>query len=561
MTPFGSAHLVLGGVAALLALAHLALFVSVRKPVDAVTAFVFASFAVTDYSFAFHSAWGNAHPDASLGAMVVMLLTFGFDIIGLPMVPWLLFERPFSPARKGFLAALALLVVVRSAVVLSRAVQGEVFTLDQMWNGATYPLAYLSAGVTILIPFEWLVEVWLNSRRGGDPLLTSLVGATGVMGILTGVHALLVTMGVIHQPVFLGLGGLFFLFAVSGYLGRSYIQGTRRASGIGGYEILEPLGAGGMGETFIAVRKGVEGFSRKVVLKKMHGGADSTDRARFLSEAKLAASLRHPNIVDVLDLGELDGGDLFIAMDFIDGATVSELCRAAHKQELTIPPDAVAAIGVQLCKGLQHAHRAGVLHRDIKRANVMVTVDGVVKLIDFGLAQRPLEPGTATGPNMAGLSKLSSGLTANSTVIGTPGYLAAERLRGETATARSDLFSVGVLLYELLAGHRPFEGLDGKEDVQAVLDGRHRPLGEIRRDVPQKLVELIESCLEVDPARRPVDAGALGHGLATSLDVGAVELGQWVVKLRPSAGALPVAASATPGSKQARADAKTTPLR
>src|SRR4029077_13964548 len=140
--------------------------------------------------------------------------------------------------------------------------------------------------------------------------------------------------------------------------------------------------------------------------------------------------------------GELDGGDLFIAMDFIDGATVSELCRAAQALEVPLPPNVVAAIGVQLCKGLFHAHQAGVLHRDIKRANVMVSVDGVVKLIDFGLAQRPLPEAASRESNMAGLSKLSSGLTAHSTVIGTPGYLAAERLRGEAACPKSDLFAV-----------------------------------------------------------------------------------------------------------------------
>jgi serine/threonine-protein kinase len=560
VTPFGSAHLVLAGIAALLALGHVALFATVRKPVDAVTAFVFFSFALTDYGFAFHSSWGSLQPNASLSACMVMLATFGFDVIGLPMVPWLLFDRQFTTGRKAFLFVILLAVLARSAAVATKVMSGERVTLDQMWNGAVFTTAYLSAAVVIAMPLEWLVEVVLASRRGADPLLTALTGASALMGLLTGMHALLVVMGVIHQPVFLGLGGLFFLFAVSGYLGRSYIRSTRRATGIGGYEIIEPLGKGGMGETFVAVRQGVEGFSRKVVLKKMHGGADQTDRARFLSEAKLAASLRHPNIVDVLDLGELDGGDLFIAMDFIDGATVSELARAAQKQEVALPPQVVAAIGVQLCKGLAHAHKSGVLHRDIKRANVMVSVDGVVKLIDFGLAQRPLPPGTKADPNMAGLAKLSSGLTANSTVIGTPGYLAPERLRGEAASAASDLFAVGVVLYELLAGHRPFEALDGEEDVQAVLDGRHRPLGEIRRDVPQKLVELVESCLAVDASKRPADAAVLGHGLATALDVGAVDLGEWVTRLRGADGSSLVP-TATPRSKEARAEAKTTPQR
>jgi len=151
------------------------------------------------------------------------------------------------------------------------------------------------------------------------------------------------------------------------------------------------------------------------------------------------------------------------------------------------------------------------------------------------------------------------GLTQRDTVIGTPGYLAPERLRGEPATVASDLFAVGVLLYELLAGHRPFEKVDGEDDSAAVLEGRHRPLGDIRRDVPETLVKLIESCIDGDSAKRPADAAGLGHALAHAIDLTDVELGAWVEKLQPPKKAA-TSATTTPVLKLDPAEAKTRPF-
>ncbi len=560
MTPYGSAHIVMAALALLLALGHLALFVVLREKLQAIFAIVFFAFAVTDYSFGAASRWSMPGATTSTPMLLLTLGAFALVVAFLPMVPWVLFKRRLEGPRLWYLVASVLVVGGRTVAALWDLSQGSPHTVDELWSPA-FSWAIPSALVTLSLPVEWFAELLAARRRREDRGLVAILGVGALMGLGVSVHALLVALGTLDQPLFLGMGGFAFLFTVSGYLGRMYVQATRRASGIGGYEILSPLGAGGMGETFIAVRKGLEGFSRRVVLKKMRAEGDPTERARFLSEAKLAATLRHPNIVDVLDLGELDGGGLFIAMEHIEGVTVSQLARAAHQQERALSPAVVAAIGAQLCKGLCAAHKQGVLHRDIKRANVMVSVDGVVKLIDFGLAQRPT---TEKGAPMAGLEKLSGGLTQRSHVIGTPGYLAPERLTGEPATVASDLFAVGVVLYELLAGHRPFEALDGNEDPQALLEGRHRPLDEIRRDVPKAMTGLIEQCLAVDPKKRPADAEVLGRGLAAAIDIGQVDLGVLVreVAAHEPAGAEP--ARTTPGDSAdaaVRAEAPTTPYR
>ncbi len=559
MTAYGSAHVVLAALAGLFGLGHLALFVILRERLQLIISTVFFAFSLVDYTFATTSVWSTPTPAATLPALLLTLGSYALAVSALSMVPWVLYGVPFKGARLAFWVVLLLGLVERTAAALWDAAHGHVHTMDSLWSFAEFRSAAVSAVLVLAVMVEWMVEVVLAARRKEDPVLMSIIALGAGLGAATCVHSVLIVFGVLHQPLLLGLGPVFFLFMVSGYLGRQYVRAARRATGIGGYQILMPLGAGGMGETFIAVRQGVEGFSRQVVLKKMLGQSDPTDRERFLSEAKLAAALRHPNIVDVLDLGELDDGGLFIAMEFISGPTVSELAQAAQRAEQSLSPQVVAAIGVQLCRGLEHAHRAGVLHRDIKRANVMVSVDGMVKLIDFGLAQRPTAEPDAP---MAGLSRLSGGLTERSRVIGTPGYLAPERLQGDPATVASDLFAVGVVLYELLAGHRPFESLAGEEDVQAVLSGRHRLLGEIRRDAPEGLVAAVERCLEVDPKKRPASAAELGGALLESTDTARVDLGQLVRTLVPAKASPPssAASGASPGHA-VRADAPTTPFR
>ena len=183
-------------------------------------------------------------------------------------------------------------------------------------------------------------------------------------------------------------------------------------------------------------------------------------KERFLVEARVAAQLRHPNIVDVYDLGEQPGG-FFIVMEHISGVTLSEILRRSEKLGRPIAPDVVAELGAQMCRALSFAHAAQVIHRDIKRSNVMVSFAGVLKLIDFGIAQEmPSSPSErATAVEGAAVSS-GEGLTVGGSVVGTPGYIAPERYRGEPATVASDLFSVGVVLYELLAQAPPDTGRD-----------------------------------------------------------------------------------------------------
>ena len=205
---------------------------------------------------------------------------------------------------------------------------------------------------------------------------------------------------------------------------------------LGRYEILRELGHGAMGVVYEATDPTI---GRRVALKaiRFDGIGTTADEAakRFKNEARAAGGLNHPNLVTVYDAGE-DGGNLYLAMEFIEGSNLDELLRAQH----TLPPQKAIDIIRQVCSGLDFAHSKGIVHRDIKPANVMLGPHGVVKITDFGIA-RAGEAMTLTGQ-----------------VIGTPHYMSPEQVVGKTLDGRSDLFSVGVMLYEMITGERPFEG-------------------------------------------------------------------------------------------------------
>ncbi len=259
----------------------------------------------------------------------------------------------------------------------------------------------------------------------------------------------------------------------------------------GRYELVRPLGHGAMATVDLA--RDAE-LDRPVALKRLaeNLSRDEDLRRRFVREARLAARLAHPNVVRVFDVGE-DDGRPFIAMEYVEGETLAEL--VARRGPL--PAAEAASLGVQACAGLAAAHAAGLVHRDVKPQNLLLGTDGVLKLGDFGVA----------------VGHEGTKLTLAGTVLGTVGYLAPEQARGEQVSAAADIYALGAVLYELLAGE-PARSAASLSELGAE-DG-FRPPDVARRlaGAPPELVEAVSACLSVEPADRPSSAAALARQLA-----------------------------------------------
>jgi serine/threonine-protein kinase len=251
----------------------------------------------------------------------------------------------------------------------------------------------------------------------------------------------------------------------------------------GRYRLVERLASGGMGEVWRAQDVVLD---RRVAVKLLRPEyADSTEfRDRLRSEGRLVAALSHPGIVRVYDHGDSETGDPYLAMEFVDGEPLS----AVLAREGTLAPARLLDIVAQVADGLDGAHRAGLVHRDIKPGNLLV--DGqTIKITDFGIA----------------LAADAAALTRTGMVLGTPQYLSPERASGRTATAASDLYSLGVIAYQGLAGRPPFEG----DPLGVVLAHRDTPLPALPPAVPRPVAELVEALTAKDPGDRPADARAV----------------------------------------------------
>lgn len=310
--------------------------------------------------------------------------------------------------------------------------------------------------------------------------------------------------------------------------------GTR----LGPYEILGPIGAGGMGEVHRAHHLKLD---RDVAVKVLPAQlADDDERlARLEREARAASALNHPNIVTIHDIGE-HAGTTFIAMELVAGRTLQELAA-----EEPMPVDEVLDLASQIADGLAKAHAAGVLHRDIKPANLMVTDDGLVKILDFGLA-KPLA--TAAGrnePRAAGRTEIPASRvtteTAAGTLLGTPRYMSPEQLSEGRVDHRSDQFAFGVTLYEILTGELPFEGTSLPAVVTAILTRPAPSVRDVRKDVPSDLAEIIERCLEKDPDDRFASMAELGDELSRLVQRRQRARHGLVAKLKRPAVGVPVA--------------------
>ena len=230
--------------------------------------------------------------------------------------------------------------------------------------------------------------------------------------------------------------------------------GTR----LGPYEVAALIGAGGMGEVY---RAHDPRLGRHVAIKVVpRAFSTDVDRLRrFEQEARAAAALNHPNVVAVHDLGTHDGQP-YIVSEFLEGQTLRRVGSAG-----AIPTQKILEYAIQLCRGLTAAHDAGIVHRDLKPENLFITQDGRLKILDFGLAKLTEGQRLDGGP-AAGAATL---MTTPNAVLGTVGYMSPEQITGRPVDHRSDVFSVGAVLYELCSGHRAFPGHDAIETLSAIL--------------------------------------------------------------------------------------------
>ncbi len=259
---------------------------------------------------------------------------------------------------------------------------------------------------------------------------------------------------------------------------------------IGKYRVVEKIGEGAMGEVYKAHDPLL---NRHVALKTIAASlaADPQFRARFQREAQSAAGLNHPNIITIYDFGEEDGLT-YMAMEFLEGVDLREAIRARTLGHLGRKIEVME----QICEGVAFAHARSVIHRDLKPGNIHIQPSGHVKILDFGLARLG-----------------ASELTRTGTVMGTPHYMAPEQLKGQKADARSDVFSLGAIFYELLSGARAFEGQAMHEVLQRIRDRDPVPLRRRAPATPAALVEIVEKAMAREPEARYNDAGEISHAL------------------------------------------------
>jgi tetratricopeptide (TPR) repeat protein len=272
---------------------------------------------------------------------------------------------------------------------------------------------------------------------------------------------------------------------------------------LGQYKILSLLGAGGMGEIYLArdLR-----LARQVALKLLPSDVtrDKARVSRFVKEARAVSSLNHPNIITIYDFGEA-GGRRYLVTEFIEGQTIRQ--RISRQQ---IPLPEAMDIAVQIAGALAAAHAAGIIHRDIKPENVMVRPDGLVKVLDFGLAKLTESPARRSKFDTEALSATGGFKTEPGVILGTVAYMSPEQLRGEEVDARSDLFSLGVICYEMITGRRPFSGPTNSHLIVAILDHEPAPLS-----VPAELQRIVSRALSKNRESRYQSAEALLLDLKT----------------------------------------------
>src|SRR5512136_1207218 len=276
-------------------------------------------------------------------------------------------------------------------------------------------------------------------------------------------------------------------------------QGIR----LGPYEILAQLGAGGMGEVYKARDTRLD---RDVAIKVLpaHLSANPEVRARFEREARAISQLNHPHICSLHDIGRQDDID-YLVMEYLEGETL-----AARLTKGPLPLAEVLRHGIEIANALDCAHRAGIMHRDLKPGNIMLTRGGA-KLMDFGLARS-----TRLSPVAGALNESPTGsrpITAEGTIVGTFQYMAPEQVEGKEADARADMWALGCVLYEMTTGKRAFEGTSQASLIAAILKETPRPMAELQPLTPPGLQRVVIRCMEKDPDERFQSARDLAFDL------------------------------------------------
>ena len=249
---------------------------------------------------------------------------------------------------------------------------------------------------------------------------------------------------------------------------------------IGNCRVLGEIGSGGMAVVYEAIQ---EPLNRRVAIKALKPSIaiDSQFAERFEREAHFMASLQHENILHVIDFLK-DGRSMFIIMEYVDGIDLYDLLERSPR----LPPDIAALITLQLARGLEYAHFRGIIHRDIKPANIMVSMQGDVKLMDFGIARH----------------ERFGDLTETGTGLGTPSYMSPEQILGDKLDFRSDIFSVGIVLYQMLTGRKPFVEDESRTVMQKIRLDRYESPKKLGVEVPRKLERIMGRCLQKMPANR-----------------------------------------------------------
>ncbi len=287
------------------------------------------------------------------------------------------------------------------------------------------------------------------------------------------------------------------------------------------YRIIQMLGQGGMGEVYLAEDTKL---NRKVALKflPLQYVSDQDLKTRFKREAQAAAALNHPNIITIHEVSEYEGRP-YMAMEFVEGGSLKDLIRAEG-----MSVSQVTNLAVQISEGLAKAHQAGIVHRDIKPQNILIDADGRPRICDFGLAKL----------------KREVVLTQTGTTLGTIAYMSPEQARGEEVDHRADIWSLGVVIYEMLAGRRPFRGDHDQAVIYAILNSQPESISEIRADAPDPLVHIVEKAIEKSPDDRYQDVDEVVselRSLKTELDSQLTKTVKAEKRTSPSIAVLPFA--------------------
>ncbi|HXY08331.1 MAG TPA: protein kinase [Terriglobales bacterium] len=281
---------------------------------------------------------------------------------------------------------------------------------------------------------------------------------------------------------------------------------------LGPYEIQSSLGAGGMGEVYRARDMRLD---RTVAIKilPLHLSEKPEAKERFDREARALSSLSHPNICHLYDVGQQDGIS-YLVMEYLEGETLADRLRKG-----SLPLEQVLRVAAEICEGLEKAHRSGVVHRDLKPGNIMLTKSGA-KLMDFGLAKAAC-PAVGAGSSSDSLATMSGPLTTEGTIVGTIQYMSPEQVEGKEADARSDIFSLGAVLYEMITGKRAFEGKTAASTIAAILAVEPKPLSTVQPLSPPSFERVVKACLAKDPDERLQTA----HDLKLQL--------KWIAEVAP----------------------------